>query len=57
MDLRTPSSLASPAKGDSAVDRFDRAATFLRSTGTTTVRAVGSLAGVPWVGGGRRDWR
>ena len=49
--LPPPSSSASPALGDSAVDRFDRAAAFLRSAGTTAVRAAGSLAGTPWVGG------
>jgi hypothetical protein len=51
MDFRTPSSSASPAAGDSAVDRFDRAAAFLRSAGTTAVRVAGSLAGAPRVGG------
>jgi len=51
MDFRTPSSSASPAAGDSAVDHFDRAAAFLRSAGTTAVRVAGSLAGAPRVGG------
>ena len=37
--------------GDSAVDRFDRAAAFLRLAGTTAVSAAGSLAGAPRVGG------
>ena len=51
MDFRTPASSAFPATGDSAVDCFDRAAAFLRSAGTTAVRAAGSLAGAPRVGG------
>jgi len=51
MDFRTPSSLASLAAGDSAVDRFDRAAAILCSAGTTTVRLACSLAGAPRVGG------
>ena len=52
MDLRTPAASASSALGDSAVDRFDRAAAFLRSAGTTAIRATGSFAGAaPQVGG------
>ena len=42
---------ASPAPGNSAVDHFDLAAAFLRLAGTTAVRAAGSLAGAPRVGG------
>ena len=51
MDFHAPASLASPATVDLAVDRFDRAAAFLRSAGTTAVRAAGSLVGAPRVGG------
>ena len=51
MHFRTPASLAFPAMGDSAVDRFNRAAAFLRLAGNTAIRAAGSLAGAPWVGG------
>ena len=51
MDLRTPAAPASPALGDSAVDCFNHAAAFLRLAGTTAIRATGSLAGAPQVGG------
>ncbi len=51
MDFHTTSSSASPATGDLAVDRFNRATAFLRSVGTTAVRVAGSLAGAHRVGG------
>jgi hypothetical protein len=52
MDLRTPVAVASPDLRDSAVDCFDLATAFLRSAGTTAVRAAGSFTGgAPWVGG------
>ena len=51
MEFRTPASTAPPAAEGSAADRFDRAAAFLRSAGTSAVRAAGSLAGAPQVGG------
>ena len=52
MDLRTPAASASPALGDLAVDRFDRAAAFLRLAGTTAIRTAGSFTGAaPRVGG------
>ena len=52
MGLRTRAAPASPAMGESAVDCFACAVVFLRSAGTTAVRAAGSLAGALWVGGG-----
>ena len=53
MDLRTPATPASPALGDSAVDRFDLPAAFLRSVDTTAIYVAGFLAGAaPHAGGG-----
>ena len=51
MDLHTPAAPASPAMGDLAVDRFNCAAVFLCSAGTTAVRVAGFLADAPRAGG------